>query len=137
MLQEEVIDIVTEELVEFLEGYIAMTSLTHEAFTLKIKENVSLEFGRYTDYFNWQGEQVFRTRHSIKKVGRAKVQFCFSFYPDEVDYAMQLVRLLDGYIEYGFSNHSKLSFGFTIDVGSKANGIEFFDKLNFLKDWVD
>lgn len=138
MLQEEVIDIVSEELIEFLEGYIAMTSLTHEAFTMQYEHQKSMRFGRYTDYFYRNGEQHFTTKHSISKIGRTKMRFGFSFYKDELYYAMQLIRLLDGYIDYSMYNGSDgYSYYFTLDVGSKARCIELFDKLNVLREWME
>jgi hypothetical protein len=135
MLDVEVIDIITEELIEFLETYIVMTSLTHESFKLIVEDQKSLKFGQYSEHKNWKGEHWFISRHSITKMGRTKLHFSFQFHKDEVDFLYKLNRLLDGYVDTNVSNYSDFyRYGFTFDVGSKANYIKLFDRLNFFND---
>lgn len=130
MQNEEIIDIITEELIEFLETYIVLTSLTHEPFKLLVEEKKSLKFGQYNGF--WRGEPYFSASHSITKWGRTKLRFSFTFHKDEVDFLFKLNRLLDGYVDYSVSNYSdRYHYGFTMDVGSKANYMKFFDRLNF------
>lgn len=131
MLEEEVIDMLIDELAEFLENYVIMTSFVHEAFKLDFKDQELIALGSYQETY-FSNEFYFKARHQIKKAGRTKLRFSFQFYKDEREYAMNLIKLLDGYIDYSFSNSSDYYFcGFTIDIGSKANFKRFFDGLSF------
>lgn len=129
MLETEIIDMITDELVDFLASYIVMTSMSHEMLSSNIGET-KIEFGQYKEYY---GKRKFCSRHSITKTGRTKIRFNFEFHKDELEFAMKLVRLLDGYVDYGFGNWSNCyNYGFTFDVGSKENGIKLFERLNLM-----
>lgn len=133
MLQEEIVEILKDELVEFLNTYIAISAFTHDSLSLKVENQKSLKFIKYTGDYNWKGELIYHVRHSIVKAGRTKLQFSFKFHKDELNFALQLMHLLDGYIDYNMSNVSGKNYwlSFTIDVYSKENCISFFNDLNF------
>lgn len=142
MLHEEVIDILMEEMVEFLESYIPMTSLTNELLSVEVDDNGSVRFFQYYDYIGYDNKKHTKTemKHLVKKVGRAKVFFYFEFSKDEYFYAKQLIDLLDGYVEYEmsntFNNKNKKVYciDFEIDLGSKQNRINFLNKASLLLD---
>lgn len=131
MLEEEVVEMLMEELSEFLENYIIMTSFTHEAFKYKLVDQKSIEFGQYLE--PWRNEEPrFAARHGIKKEGRTRLSFSFTFHKDERVFVMNLIRLLDGYVDYRLSNSLSYHFHFVFDVYSKANCMKFFNSLDFL-----
>ena len=124
MFEDEIFEIIFEELVNFVIGYTMMTCMTHETLVLKAEKD-NIQFGYYQN-------SHFVAKHYIRKVGRTKILFDFHFHHDELDFAMKLVRLLDGYVDYKFSNcHYCYNYYFVFDVGLKENRINFFKQLDF------
>ncbi|AEO93362.1 gp100 [Bacillus phage G] len=131
MLQEEVIDMIMEEISEFVENYIIMSSLMQDALYTEVDPGKSIRFLTRSERY---GSIYSEVRHQIIKRGRTRIAFSFRFLKEEADYAMELVHLLESYVEYSFGNYSNhYSCNFVLDVGSKKNGIELFEKVSFLK----
>lgn len=132
LLQNEVRDIILEEIVDFLDGYIVMHSIVHGGITTELVPQKSIKFisSWYNQYYN---SSCKYEKHSVVRAGRTKVRFCFSFEKDELDFAIKLNRLLDGYVDYGFSDGRNYNYSFTIDTGSKQSCVELFDKLSLIE----
>ena len=128
-MNEEIIEIISEEIVKFTLGYFMMMLMTKVDFKFK-KENKNFRIGQYGE--EYRGSRHFFTRHQIHKAGRTKIRFYFNFFHDELDYALNLNKLLDGYVDYRFYAYARgYGYDFTLDVGSKENSEKFFNNLNF------
>lgn len=120
---QEVREIITEELIQFLDVYLMMTTLTHEGLSSEYVEGKHIKFGASENL-------KYNYRHAVVKTGRTKINFSFKFYKDEYDFVLRLIRLLDGYVDFTLSNWSEYyNFHFTFDTCSKANCKRMFDVL--------
>lgn len=136
MLDEEVIDIIMYELYEFTESYLTMCMITNEELHYVSDSSWSIKVGKWVRGYN---DLYIKPEHSIYMESRTRMRFNFCFLRNEKDYAMELTKILDGYVEYKFSvgikdNKEVYHFSFSLDTGSKHNNFEFFKKLSFLEE---
>lgn len=122
-IDENVAELIVLDIVDFYEVYIATKSLTMSEFSVKNENDKTISI-----YMNNTNDYRYAAAH-IRKISRTKVSFFLIFEKDEIDWAMRLYHMLDGYISVDLKNFSKIEISFILDLGSKQNCLEYFKKL--------
>ena len=134
MNEQENIDIVIDEITNFVTGYFMALLMTNETLKFK-KENNTFQIGKYLDrqsYYQNGSEPYFSSTHKISKISRTKIKFSFAFLKNDIGFAVELMDILNGFVDYKFySGFAYDNCEFTMDFGLKKNSEKFFGKLNF------
>ncbi|MNM23536.1 hypothetical protein D3C81_339400 [compost metagenome] len=122
-IDEDIAELIVLDIVDFYEVYIATKSLTMNQFDVRNEDDktITIHIDNSTNY-----RRYFAL---IKRISRTKVSFFLLFEKDEIDWAMRLYHMLDGYIFVDLKNYSKIEVNFTLDLGSKQNCLDYFKKL--------
>jgi hypothetical protein len=125
-IDEEVAEVIVNDVIDFYNTYIAMKSLTMESFDVENFDNRTINIYIHNNV-SWNGYRYPSAR--IMRESRTRVRFNFIFKVEELEWAMKLYHMLDGYIYVKLTNTNEINVSFSLDLGSKQGCLDYFNNL--------